>query len=83
MTFSKFLHALVSITVATAAASSHAQSLPSPRDVPYLGPITLHVDATDVDHKLLRIHETLPVRSGRLTLLYPNGSRAITDPPTK
>jgi predicted metalloprotease with PDZ domain len=33
--------------------------------------MTLRVDATDVDHKLLQVRETLPVRPGRLVLLYP------------
>ena len=82
MTFKNFLAALISITFATGTADGHAQVLPVARDVPYLGPITLHVDATDVDHKLLVIHETLPVRSGRLTLLYPEwipGNHAPTN----
>jgi predicted metalloprotease with PDZ domain len=48
-----------------------AQALPAAQDVPYLGPIQLQVDATDVDHQVLRVHETLPVRPGRVTLLYP------------
>lgn len=48
-----------------------AQPLPPVRDVAYLGAIALRVDATDVDHKLLAVHETLPVRAGSLVLLYP------------
>jgi predicted metalloprotease with PDZ domain len=53
------------------AAAAGAQALPPARDVAYLGPLTLQVDATDVDHKLLQIVETIPVRPGRLVLLYP------------
>lgn len=56
------------LCIALAAAS---QELPAPKDEPYLGPITLQVDATDIDHKVFRVRETLPVRPGRLTLLYP------------
>ena len=57
--------------MALAAHPTQAQSLPSARDTAYLGPITLHVDATDLDHKVLQVRETLPVREGPLTLLYP------------
>lgn len=57
--------------IALAAHPTQAQSLPSARDTAYLGPITLHVDATDLDHKVLQVRETLPVREGPLTLLYP------------
>ena len=43
-----------------------------PRDVPYPGAIALHVDATDVDHGVFRVSETIPVtRAGRVTLLFP------------
>src|SRR5215211_2245872 len=44
----------------------------APRDVPYPGTIRLRVDASDVDHRIFRINETIPVRGGEaLTLLYP------------
>jgi predicted metalloprotease with PDZ domain len=33
--------------------------------------ISLEVDATDVDHRLLRVHERLPVLAGALTLQFP------------
>lgn len=56
------------LCVALAAAS---QGLPPAKDEPYPGPITLQVDATDLDRKIFRVRETLPVRPGRLTLLYP------------
>ena len=35
------------------------------------GPITLAVDASDATRKILHAHETIPVRPGPLTLLYP------------
>jgi len=59
-----------------------AQGLPPARDVPYLGAISLRVDATDVDHKRLQVRETLPVRAGRMVLLYPQwipGNHAPTN----
>ena len=44
----------------------------APRDVPYPGTIQLRVDASDVDRRIFRVTETLPVRGGEaLTLLYP------------
>ena len=54
-----------------AAAGVHAADAPPPRDVPYPGAMTLAVDATDLDHRVLRIHETLDVEPGPLTLLLP------------
>ncbi|HTZ70171.1 MAG TPA: peptidase M61, partial [Acetobacteraceae bacterium] len=44
----------------------------APADKPYPGEITLSVDATDLDHHVFRMHETVPVSgAGPLTLLYP------------
>jgi predicted metalloprotease with PDZ domain len=66
----------------TTAATCRAESLPTPRDVPFAGPIVLSVDATDVEHRVLRIRETIPVRAGPLTLLYPEwipGTHAPTN----
>ena len=37
----------------------------------YPGMLTLQVDATDLDHRIFRVKETLPVRPGPLTLYYP------------
>ncbi|MEO8923124.1 MAG: peptidase M61, partial [Caldimonas sp.] len=48
-----------------------AAAIPDPVDTPYLGPITLAVDATDLDHRVVRVLETMPVAPGPLTLLYP------------
>ena len=50
---------------------AHAQ-VPAPQDVPYApGPVTLHVDATDIARRIVRVRQTIPVQSGVLTLLYP------------
>jgi predicted metalloprotease with PDZ domain len=48
-----------------------AQPIAQPLDVPYIGTLVLDVDLTDLDQKIMRVHETLPVQSGPLTLLYP------------
>ncbi len=43
-----------------------------PRDVPYPGVTLLNVDASDTDHRVVRVHETIPVATaGDLVLLYP------------
>ena len=44
----------------------------APRDIPYPGVIQLAVDATDLDHRIFRIHETIPVaQAGPMVLLFP------------
>ena len=49
-----------------------APSVATPRDEPYPGVITLSVDATDLAHAVLSIHEVVPVAGlARITLLYP------------
>ncbi len=46
--------------------------VPAPRDVPYPGTLRIAVDATDLDRRIFRVHETVPVDGGKpLTLLYP------------
>ena len=42
-----------------------------PQDTPYPGVMTVAVDATDLDHRLFAIYETLDVSAGPLTLLFP------------
>ncbi len=47
-------------------------AIAAPRDVPYPGLLKLSVDATDLDHRIFRVRETIPVaRSGPVTLLFP------------
>jgi predicted metalloprotease with PDZ domain len=43
----------------------------APADIPYPGTIQLSVDASDIARKIVRVHETIPVAPGPLTLLYP------------
>ena len=51
-----------------------AQPVPPARDTPYLGPIAIEVDATDVDHKILQVVETIPVGNGPSGVAYGEGA---------
>ena len=63
--------------------SVYAQSSPGPQpttppaaiatpvDTPFPGTISLLVDATDVHRRVLKVHETIPVKGRDITLLYP------------
>ncbi len=44
---------------------------PAPNAVAPAGPMLLLVDATDLDHRIVRVRQKLPVVPGPLTLLYP------------
>ncbi len=61
--------------------------IPFPQDTPYPGVIALHVDATDLDRRIFRAHETVPVAGpGPMTLLYPKwlpGNHGPTGPVDK
>ncbi|MDO8378973.1 M61 family metallopeptidase [Phenylobacterium sp.] len=47
--------------------------IPAPQDKPYPGLVTLSVDATDLDRRIFRVKETIPVaQPGPMTLLYPS-----------
>ncbi len=49
-----------------------AAPLPEPRDEAYPGTLQLAVDATDLDRRILRVHEEIPVEgAGEAILLYP------------
>jgi len=57
--------------------------IPTPEDRAYPGVIRLEVDATDLDRRIVRVRETIPVAQGPLTLLYPKylpGNHADTGP---
>jgi predicted metalloprotease with PDZ domain len=45
--------------------------VPVPQDTPYPGTIVLEVDASDTTQGIFRVHETIPVKAGALTLLFP------------
>lgn len=56
-------------------------SLPAPMDQPFHGAIELAVNATDTDHQIFSVHETIPVQSsGDVTLLYPEWETASHAP---
>ena len=46
-------------------------AMPAARDIPYPGTIRLDIDASDTSRGIYRVVETIPVRPGPLTLLYP------------
>jgi predicted metalloprotease with PDZ domain len=46
-------------------------AIAEPQDKPFPGTIQLSIDATDIDRKIVRVHEVVPVEAGDLTLLYP------------
>lgn len=66
---------LACLLLAPAAFDTPAQIQPTPAlavaDTPYPGTLTLQVDATDLDRRIFRVKETVPVRPGPLTLYHP------------
>lgn len=65
-------------------ASGVVRTVPRPLDRPYPGVIRHQVDASDVERKIVRVRQTMPVTGpGPLTLLYPKfipGNHAPTGP---
>jgi predicted metalloprotease with PDZ domain len=51
--------------------SASADPLPPPVDQPYPGTIQMKIDASDTARNIFRIQQSIPVKPGRLTLLYP------------
>jgi predicted metalloprotease with PDZ domain len=77
-----FAGACAAILLVAAGARGQPQPLPqpapatppiaAPRDAPYPGVIRLQVDATDLQHGIFVVHETIPVAApGPLVLVYP------------
>ncbi|MFK0300579.1 M61 family metallopeptidase [Brevundimonas sp. NPDC090276] len=57
--------------------------IPAPTAETYPGVIKYEVDATDVERKIVRVRQTIPVTAGPLVLLYPKflpGNHAATGP---
>ena len=48
-----------------------AQTIPQPRNAPYVGTLAVEVDLTDLDRKIMQVRQVMPVAAGPLTLLYP------------
>src|ERR1700761_6909725 len=53
------------------AAGVSAGRIPAAQDIAYVGTLGLKVELTDLDRRLFVVHETIPVKPGPLTLLYP------------
>ena len=52
--------------------SAHAgQAIPAPADQPYPGTIVMKVDASNTAQNIYRIQQTVPVKPGKMTLLFP------------
>ena len=58
------------LALSAAAVAQDAQRAP-PVDQPYAGLLTVNVDLTDAPKRMFRVHETIPVKPGAFTLLYP------------
>jgi predicted metalloprotease with PDZ domain len=75
-TFRTFSRLAVAVAMALATGTAFAQEartadVPPPQDTPYAGTVKIHVDASDTAQGIFRVHETIPVKPGALTLLYP------------
>lgn len=85
-----FLFAALSLGLSTLASAQTPQTAPLPpstpdaQDIPYPGTLQLSVDATDIERRIFRIHETVPVTGGvPMTLLFPKwlpGNHSPTGP---
>ena len=57
--------------------------IPAPQDRPYPGVIQYRADVTDLERRIISVHQTVPVSAGPMTLLYPRylpGNHAGTGP---
>ncbi|HYC74284.1 MAG TPA: peptidase M61, partial [Brevundimonas sp.] len=58
--------------VGTPALDRALAPIPTPRDAPYPGVISLDMDATDLDRRIVSVRQTIPVAApGPMILLYP------------
>jgi predicted metalloprotease with PDZ domain len=84
----KFSRLTLAVAMALAASAAvaqqtHTDNVPPPQDTPYVGTVTLNVDASDTAQGIFRVQETIPVKPGALTLLYPQwipGDHSPTGP---
>lgn len=88
LTHRTFSRLALAVTMALATGIAGAQqaytdNVPPPQDTSYPGTIATHVDASDTNQGIFRVHETIPVKAGALTLLYPQwipGDHSPTGP---
>ncbi|TWH99739.1 putative metalloprotease with PDZ domain [Luteimonas cucumeris] len=67
----RWLPVLLALPLLTPLSSAIAQQYAAPANTPYPGTITLDVDATDLQHRVFRAKQRIPVQPGPMTLLYP------------
>jgi predicted metalloprotease with PDZ domain len=68
---------------AAGAQQSRTDDVPPPQDTPYVGTVSLQVDASNTAQGIFSVHETIPVKAGPVTLLYPQwipGDHSPTGP---
>jgi predicted metalloprotease with PDZ domain len=74
------LFAAVCITLIATASAQHSPgpqpvllspAIVAPADTPYPGTISLLVDFANITDRVLNVHETIPIKTRDLTLLYP------------
>ena len=74
--------ALGAVLALLAVGGTHAQDVPPAVNEPYPGVVELQVDATNLEQRIFKVREHIPVQSGKLTLLYPQwhlGTHAPAD----
>ncbi|MDB5754341.1 MAG: glycyl aminopeptidase family protein [Massilia sp.] len=79
----KYSKTLLAATLAAAFSAQAADSVPPVSDASYAGTIVLTVDASNNSQQIFQIHESIPVKAGKLTLLYPQwlpGNHGPTGP---
>lgn len=63
--------AILASALGCIAIAAHAD-VAAPQNAPYsAGALKIEVDATDLAHRVFRVHEVIPAAAGPLTLLYP------------
>ncbi|MEO7065503.1 MAG: peptidase M61 [Rhodanobacter sp.] len=50
---------------------SRSDNVPPPQNIAYPGSMKINVNATDLDHRIFTVHESIPVKAGPMYLLYP------------
>lgn len=83
--FSRLALALAVVLGAGAVSAQEATTDQTPplQDTPYAGTVALSVNASDTAQGIFRVHESIPVKAGTLTLLYPQwipGDHSPTGP---
>ena len=80
---------LSSFTYSQSSAGPQPAPLPpaiaTPVDKPYDGTISLKVDLTNIADRILNVHESIPIKGGEITLLYPQwmpGTHSPSNPVT-